>query len=122
MDIFGEEFIKWLEFRGPFDIVTFNPPYIPRRDWQTLPASVKDYEDPGALIGGEDGLEFYRRIAWILRQTPLLRSEAWLAIEFGHRQGQAVKKIMEETDKLDHVEIWTDAFGVERALFCRGKS
>ncbi|KAG8836435.1 hypothetical protein FRC20_007041 [Serendipita sp. 405] len=122
MDIFGEDFIKWLEIHGPFDIVTFNPPYIPRSDWETLPVSVKEYEDPTALIGGEDGLKFYHHIAWLLEHTPLLHPGAWVTIEFGQGQAQAVKEIMGATGRLGKLEVWTDAFGVERALFCRAAS
>ncbi|SPO48973.1 related to MTQ1 - S-adenosylmethionine-dependent methyltransferase [Moesziomyces antarcticus] len=39
---------------GPFDVVVSNPPYIPRREWQTLSAEVRAHEDPAALIGERD--------------------------------------------------------------------
>ncbi|GAC71596.1 predicted methyltransferase [Moesziomyces antarcticus T-34] len=39
---------------GAFDVVLSNPPYIPRREWQTLSAEVKAHEDPAALIGERD--------------------------------------------------------------------
>jgi methylase of polypeptide subunit release factors len=55
-----------------------NPPYIPLHEYRALPASVRSYEDPRALLGdpsgGEgDGLAFYRCIAGLL--PDVLQSE-----------------------------------------------
>ena len=47
---------------GPFDLVISNPPYIPSADIAGLSAEVRRYDPGGALDGGEDGLDFYRRI------------------------------------------------------------
>jgi release factor glutamine methyltransferase len=47
---------------GPFDLVVSNPPYIPSAHIAGLSAEVRRYDPRGALDGGEDGLDFYRRI------------------------------------------------------------
>ena len=39
---------------GPLDAVVSNPPYIPARDWESLPRSVRDYE-PRLALDGEIG-------------------------------------------------------------------
>lgn len=36
---------------APFDLILSNPPYIPRREWNSLSPEVKEHEDPAALIG-----------------------------------------------------------------------
>ncbi len=44
-----------------FDLVLCNPPYIEAD--AGLPADVGEWEPPGALFAGEDGLDDYRRLA-----------------------------------------------------------
>lgn len=102
-------------------MVTSNPPYIPQKDWELLPTSVKAYEDRGALQGGEDGLRFYRRISELLKSTPLLKPGGWLAVEFGLAQAEAVQTILQSSDRLESVDIWTDCFGTQRAAFCQAR-
>lgn len=97
---------KGINLGRKVDIVVSNPPYIPRREWDELAASVKEHEDPLALIGDprdvpgalesklstpqtdEDvaeqgkGLAFYRRIAQLLPE--LLTSNEDLARKGWH--------------------------------------
>ncbi len=45
-----------------FDLLVSNPPYIRRAEMVTLPPEIREWEPLTALDGGDDGLEFYRRI------------------------------------------------------------
>ncbi|KNC79951.1 hypothetical protein SARC_07667 [Sphaeroforma arctica JP610] len=47
---------------GLFHMVVSNPPYIPIADYEGLATEVRDHEDFGALIAGEDGLSVINRI------------------------------------------------------------
>jgi release factor glutamine methyltransferase len=59
-----------LQADAAFDVVVSNPPYIPRAQLASLDRSVRDFEDPRALDGGEDqGLEL---IKLIIARCPLL--------------------------------------------------
>ncbi|OJA18606.1 hypothetical protein AZE42_01765 [Rhizopogon vesiculosus] len=105
----------------PFDVITANPPYIPKREYDKLSVSVKNYEDPVALLGdlpGEeprDGLTFYRLIAQILRQKGMLRDGAIVALEVGHTQANAVEGILKSVG-LRNTQVWKDPWDVERVV------
>jgi release factor glutamine methyltransferase len=120
-DIFSREFSEWVTDAGGFDVVTSNPPYIPQRDWELLPTSVREFEDPRALQGGDDGLVFYRRIAELLKTTAFLKPGGRLAVEFGINQAEEVQRIFQDTGALSSVDIWTDCFGIQRTAFCRAR-
>ena len=46
-----------------YDIIVSNPPYIEEDVIPTLMPDVRDYEPITALVGGVNGLDFYRRIS-----------------------------------------------------------
>ena len=54
--------LKAEALEGKLDALVSNPPYIPRREIDNLQKEVAVYEPRLALDGGEDGLDFYRRI------------------------------------------------------------
>lgn len=76
---------------GQFDLILCNPPYI--ADSEELMPDVADYEPVGALFGGADGLDDYRRI---IPDLPRILAPDGLAIlEIGHRQRISVSKLAE---------------------------
>lgn len=71
------------------EMIVSNPPYIPSRDRESLPPEVRDYEPHLALFGGEDGLEFYRRL---FNGGPGDVNEGgWVIVEVGYDQAARVK-------------------------------
>lgn len=83
-----EEFIK-REIKG-IDILVSNPPYIAQSEMETLAPEVKK-EPKKALVAGEDGLDFYRRL--IPEAEKVLKAGAKLFLEIGYQQAEAVKKL-----------------------------
>jgi release factor glutamine methyltransferase len=77
-----------------FDLIISNPPYIPRAEIPTLQPEVRNYDPHGALDGGEDGLDFYRRFA--LEARKFLKPEGKIMLEFGDGQGDSIRKIFEQ--------------------------
>ncbi|KAL4074261.1 S-adenosyl-L-methionine-dependent methyltransferase [Scleroderma yunnanense] len=108
---------------APFDLVTSNPPYIPKQQYDQLSPSVKDYEDPRALLGdfpgSSDGLSFYHLIARLLARKGVLRDGAIVALEVGDGQAQAVETILHWSAGLRNTEIWTDPWGKQRVIIAR---
>jgi release factor glutamine methyltransferase len=79
----------WLApVEGVFDIIITNPPYIPDGDQQKLGRDVADYEPAGALFGGAEGLDSYRRI--LSKLVPYMAEEALLVMECGADQTKAL--------------------------------
>ncbi len=74
-----------------FDCIVSNPPYIKRSEIKTLQKEVRDYEPIEALDGGQDGLDFYRRI---FRKSPeFLKKDAVVILELGYDQADDIKEI-----------------------------
>lgn len=102
-----------IEEKADFDIIVSNPPYIKEEVIQTLMEDVRNYEPHMALSGGEDGLDFYRKI--IVQSLELLKTGGVLAFEIGHDQGSQVKTLMEE-NAYGNVEIFKDLAGFDRVV------
>ena len=80
------------ELRGTLHAVVSNPPYIAADDPELDP-SVRDWEPTDALLSGADGLEAVRAI--VVEAPQWLTAGGVLALEIGHRQGDAVAALME---------------------------
>ena len=74
-----------------FDLIISNPPYIASAEIETLDPEVKDYDPRGALDGGADGLDFYRRLA--AEAKPFLKPTGKIMVEFGDGQADAIRSI-----------------------------
>lgn len=76
-----------------FDIIVSNPPYIPSADCRTLQMEVR-FEPSMALNGGEDGYDFYRRIA---NEAPAhLTENGVVLLEVGFDQAETVAQLMQD--------------------------
>ena len=62
----------------PFDLVISNPPYVPKQEYDSLPAEYH-YEPRGGLVSGNDGLEAWRQI--LLDAPSLMSADALLVGE-----------------------------------------
>lgn len=95
---------------GSFDLIACNPPYLTQSDMQCLQPEVA--REPGlALYGGEDGLDFYRRIA--LELPDRLNPRGWALFEVGLGQAADVAGMLAS---LGRTQIIKDICGVERVV------
>ena len=100
--------------RGKFDLITANPPYIKSGEIVSLDQEVRDFEPRIALDGGEDGLDFYRRIAERIRRY-IVRGGMCI-MECGEGQAQEIIRIFRETARCDFAMVVRDDAGVERIV------
>lgn len=102
------------QVEGRFDVIVSNPPYIQRGEIETLMPEVRDYEPELALDGGEDGLDFYRRIA---QESPeYLHGGGRLYLEIGCDQGDAVQELLLRRG-FREVNVVQDYAGLDRVVY-----
>ena len=95
---------------GAYDLIACNPPYLTAAEMASCQKELT-YEPTLALFGGEDGLNFYRRLAaaWADHVAP----GGLLLLEIGHTQGAAVRglfpgaRILKDICGLDRV-AWVE--------------
>ena len=96
-----------------YDLIVSNPPYVSEAEYEELPPDVKK-EPVLALLGGENGLDFYSRIA---DQAPLFMEKGGaLLMEIGWCQAEPVKRLLAEKG-FSPVSILRDLGGRDRVVF-----
>ena len=96
-----------------YDIILSNPPYIEKDVIETLEPDVKDYEPLSALDGGNDGLDFYRRI--INEIDSYLNKKGCVIFEIGYNQGDKVSKLLFERGFVN-ISVEKDLSGLDRVV------
>lgn len=98
---------------GKFDLLVSNPPYIERAIIPTLMEEVREYDPYIALDGGEDGLDFYRRIIGGA-QDYLIRG-GQILMEIGSGQAKAVSELLREAG-FKEIDVCRDFAGLDRVV------
>lgn len=95
------------------DWLVSNPPYLTKGDMEQLQPEVR--HDPAlALYGGDDGLEFYRRIA--ADSPAYVKAGGHCAVEIGAGQAADVTAIFCCHGAYEHEQTVKDYGGIDRVL------
>ena len=100
---------------GQYDVIVSNPPYIPPSVIEGLMPEVRLHEPMLALDGGQDGLEFYRKIA--RQAVARLAPNGRLFLEIGCEQAAAVAEILQKQGYRE-VQVFQDLAGKDRIVQC----
>jgi release factor glutamine methyltransferase len=103
--------------KNQFDLIVSNPPYIPTAAMDTLPKEVADFEPNLALQGGDDGLDFARRI--LVAAPSYLKKSCALILELDSRNVDLAGDFAVQLDTYNSVDIASDLTGRRRFLVCR---
>jgi len=95
------------------DAVVANPPYIPSKEIDALEPEIREWEPRGALDGGADGLDCYRRL--VPDAAAVLPGGGFVALEVGAGQARRVGCIAQGAG-LSGVEMARDLAGIERVV------
>lgn len=112
----GDLFGALAEARGEFHLIVSNPPYIRRDDMARLPREVSRWEPRGALDGGLDGLDCYRRLA--AECFVYLRPDGAVITEIAADMADAVKALFSEAGAAG-VKVYPDYSGRDRIVVAR---
>ena len=100
-----------------FDVIMANPPYIPTGEILSLMPEVRDFEPENALDGGEDGLDFYRKITGQVKDY--LNPGGYVYMEIGYDQGETVSELMRNAG-FTEVEVIKDLARNDRVVKGKG--
>ena len=103
------------ELESRVDLVLCNPPYVP--DGTPVPPEVGEWDPPGAVFGGPDGLEIIRAVVTL--SAGLLRLDGRLAIEHDDTHGDVVPALLRRRRVLTDVEEHRDLAGRPRFATAR---
>ena len=100
----------------PIDILASNPPYVGEDRPELIQREVSQWEPHAAFCGGNDGLDFYRRL--LLDAPRYLEPGGYLVFEIGYGQLDAILELINRS-ALELVDITDDLQGIPRTLALR---
>jgi len=96
-----------------FDLIVSNPPYIGRRDAESLPREVRDHEPPAALFAGKEGYELYGEL--VTQSHEFLKPGGLLVLELGYNCLSAVQPLLDPSH-WTNVAVTNDLASIPRGL------
>lgn len=96
------------------DFFVCNPPYVSEGEYMDLEEEVRCHEPKEALIGGRDGLQFYRRLAQDLKSHLNPGGQGWF--EIGKGQGEAIIELFKGSP-WKNCKVESDWSGHDRFFF-----
>lgn len=98
-----------------YDLIVSNPPYVTAQEMQMLQQEVS-FEPQLALYGGEEGLDFYFRLAGLAGDC--LTDPGSIVVEIGWQQAETVTEIFAASGFRD-ISVMQDYGGRDRVIVCR---
>jgi len=102
-----------------YDIIVSNPPYLSELEYKKTTKEIQSFEPKIALIGGIDGLKFYRNIANFLPE--ILSSVSIAFIEIGNNQAKEVIEIFKNKN-IKCLELAKDIQHLNRLVVLKKKN
>lgn len=94
------------------DVLVSNPPYIAFAELPELPATVRDWEPPQALVCPDDGLAVTQAV--VRGAAAVIRAGGLLAFEVDSRRAHRVAEMVEATASFGNIRVIQDLTARER--------
>tara|TARA_B100000575_G_C23044150_1_gene600965 strand:- start:82 stop:912 length:831 start_codon:yes stop_codon:yes gene_type:complete len=108
--------LKLTDFKhinSKYDIIVSNPPYLSDKDYQNTSYEIKKYEPSIALLGGKNGLKYYKKFA--KKIDKIMKNNSIFVCEIGHKQTNPCIKIFSKSN-LKLIKISKDLQNIDRTL------
>lgn len=99
-----------------FDVIVSNPPYIKNEEIKLLSKQVQN-EPYIALAGGEDGLDFYRKI--IDEAYKYINKNGYLCLEIGYDQKEDLIKLIKQNENYEYENCIKDLSNNDRCIIAK---
>lgn len=99
-----------------FDVIVSNPPYIKNEEIKLLSKQVQN-EPYIALAGGEDGLDFYRKI--IDEAYKHINENGYLCLEIGYDQKEDLIKLIKQNENYEYENCIKDLSNNDRCIVAK---
>lgn len=97
---------------GVYNLIVSNPPYIPPCEMEIISPETR-YEPKTALLGGQDGMLFYKAIVKEYKNS--LTKGGMLAFEVGINEDRKVAEILKTAD-FKNITVTKDFNGINRVV------
>ena len=116
-DIFDAFKIKCVDLKA--DFIVSNPPYVAECDFESLQEEIVKHEPYKALISGNDGYYFYKKI--IKEAKNWLNKGGYLILEIGENQLEGVIKIIKNYSNncFQYLKSLKDLQGIDRVVIAK---
>jgi release factor glutamine methyltransferase len=108
-----------LKLHGKVDLLASNPPYVEEKTAEAIQREVREWEPRVALFGGEDGLDFYRRL--FVDGLKYVKPGGYLVCEIGYNQLDRISDLMNGSP-WELIDVRRDLQGIPRTLTARKMS
>lgn len=98
-------------------LLVSNPPYIAIAEMHALPANVRGWEPPLALLSGDDGMAATATI--IEGAHRVLAAGGWLVMETDSTRARDAEALVRAQERYSDIGVHTDLTGRERVLVAR---
>ena len=97
---------------GVYDLIVSNPPYIPPNEMAIISPETR-FEPETALLGGEDGMLFYKAIIENYKKS--LKKGGMLGFEVGINEDEAVADLLKDA-LFEKITVTKDFNGINRVV------
>jgi release factor glutamine methyltransferase len=98
--------------KSPADAIIANLPYVRTSDWQAMPSAA--FEPRIALDGGQDGLDYIKRL--IDHLPGKVKQGGYVLLEIGLGQAEAVILYVKKAFPETRIEVLKDLAGIDRVV------